>query len=94
MSDAASMHRRAAEIELEAAARLGCGASRHALAVLRRTALAGRHALDDAALLAQVARLHSESRRRGAAGIVARQVASGKAIAAVERRLRRKSAAL
>lgn len=92
--DAASMHRRSAEIELEAAAKLGCGASRHALAILRRCELAGRRPLDDSLLLQQVQRLRSEGRGRGAAGIVARQVASGKAIAAVERRIRRKSAAL
>ena len=91
MSAAADRHRRAAQIELQAAASLGDGGARHALAILRRTELAGRHALDDGALLQQVERLQQAGHGCRSVGMVARTVAStDRAIATVGRRIRRK----
>ena len=76
---------------LERAAALGAPQARHAATVLRAARRAGRPAIDDAAALAEVARLAAAGYGREAIGIVSRRLHQDpREAAALARRLRRK----
>jgi hypothetical protein len=88
--EAALRHRRAATIELAAAAALGDHAARWALSVLAGVSRAGRPGMDDAAALAEVQRLEREGNRSAVHLVAMRLAIGGTKISSIERRLRRK----
>jgi hypothetical protein len=88
--EAAGRHRKAAEIELQAAAALGDHAARWALSVLAGVSRAGRPGMDDAAALAEVQRLEREGNRSAVHLVAMRLAIGGTKISSIERRLRRK----